>query len=97
MKPATVTLIGRAHDLAFIDGEGTWTITVNRAQRGLFDFKCVSDSQQSIDAFKLLNEGSLIGVIAEVPPARHCKPGAPLLVQRLELLGKPAHQQEVAG
>ena len=96
MKPETVTLVGRAHSLAFIAGEATWTITINRGQRGLFDFNCVADSQQSIDAFELMDEGSLIGVIAELQPARYRKLDAPLLVQRLEILGKPAREQEVA-
>ena len=90
MKRETVTLVGRAHDLAFIDGDSTWKITINRGQRGLFDFNCVADSKQSIEAFEVMDEGQLIGVIAEVLSSwRVADPNAQLLVQRLEILGKP--------
>lgn len=89
MTRETVILVGRAHSLAFIDGDGTWKITVNRGQRGVFDFKCVADSQQSIDAFEFMDEGMLIGVIAELAPKHRRNLDTPLLVQRLELLGKP--------
>lgn len=87
MKRELITLVGRAHSLAFIDGDSTWKITINRGQRGLFDFNCVADSKQSIEAFELMDEGSLIGVIAEVPPSWSVT--NQLLVQRLEILGKP--------
>lgn len=88
MKRETVTLVGRAHGLAFIDGNSTWKVTINRGQRGLFDFNCVADSKQSIEAFEVMDEGQLIGVIAEVPPSWSVT-NLQLLVQRLEILGKP--------
>ena len=97
MKRETVILVGRAHGLALINGDRTWKTTINRGQRGLFDFNCVSNSKQSIEAFEVMEEGSLISVIAKVPSS--WSPTNPqLLVQRLEILGKPAHEQlEPAG
>lgn len=88
MKRETITLVGRAHGLSFDDGTASWKITINRGQRGLFDFNCVADSKQSIEAFEVMDEEQLIGVIAEVPPSWSVT-NPQLLVQRLEILGKP--------
>lgn len=89
MALETVTLIGRATGLAFTDGVGTFTLTINRKDQGLIDFQMKASTPATLEKFELMDEDSLIGVIAELPPIRQRKPGVQLLVQRLELLGKP--------
>lgn len=88
MARETVTLVGRAHALTFTQGVGTFTLTVNRGKQGVSDFQMAVDRAASLEQFERMDEGMLIGVIAELPPVRQRKPGAQLLVQRLELLGK---------
>lgn len=98
MALETVTLIGRATGLAFTDGVGTFTLTINRKGQSLLtDFQMKVSTPATLEKFELMDEDSLIGVIAELPPIRQRKPGVQLLVHRLELLGKPrAAEQEVA-
>lgn len=97
MARETLTLVGRASGLAFANGVGTFTLTVNRNEKGLVDFQMKASTPAILEKFELMDEDSLIGVIAELPPIRQRKPGVQLLVQRLELLGKPlAAEQEVA-
>lgn len=89
MARETVTLVGRASGLAFTDGVGTFTLTVNRKGQSPTDFQMKASTPATLEKFELMDEDSLIGVIAQLPPKRQRKPGAPLLVERLELLGKP--------
>lgn len=89
MRP-TITLVGRASSLAFADGVGTFTITINRKEQGLMDFQMAAHTPSTLEQFERMDEGMLIGVIAELPPVRQRHPGAVMLLQRLELLGKPA-------
>jgi len=97
MARETLTLVGRASSLAFTDGVGTFTLTINRKDQGLIDFQMKASTPAALEKFESMDEDSLIGVIAELPPIRQRKPGVQLLVQRLELLGKPrAAEQEVA-
>ena len=83
MARETLTLVGRASSLAFANGVGTFTLTVNRKDQSLTDFQMQASTTAALEKFELMDEGSLIGV------ARHRKPGTQLLVQRLEILGKP--------
>jgi hypothetical protein len=95
MKRETLTLVGRAHSLAFDDGTASWKIAIRRSAdpNHLIDFNLQARQTQVLEQFEAMDEGQLIGVIAELPPVRLRVPGAPLTVTRLELLGKA---QEVA-
>lgn len=100
MKPATVTLVGRASYLAYDSAWNTarWTISVRRsgAPEVVTDFNLKAFHGRVLEQFEQMDEGQLIGVIAEVPPEHERAPGVPLLVTRLELLGRPVQPQEVA-
>lgn len=90
MSRATITLVGRAHSLAFEHGTATWKIAVRMsAGGGPSDYSLQARQTRVLEQFEAMDEGQLIGVIAELPPARKRKPGVPLIAQRLELLGKP--------
>lgn len=90
MSRDTITLVGRAHSLAFDDGTATWKIAVRMSTvGGPSDFSLQARQTHVLEQFEAMDEGQLIGVIAELPPARKREPGVPLIVTRLELLGKP--------
>lgn len=95
MKRETLTLVGRAHSLAFADGTASWTIAIRRSAdpNHLTDFNLQARQTAVLEKFETMDEGQLIGVIAELPPVCQRVPGAPLTVTRLEILGKA---QEVA-
>lgn len=92
-QPETITLIGRASNLAYDENWGTarWTISVRRsgAPEVVTDFNLKAFHSRVLEQFEQMDDGQLIGVIAEVPPERERAAGVPLLVTRLELLGKP--------
>ena len=93
MKRETVALVGRAHSLSFDDGTASWTIAVSRCvnpgTKVTTDFNLQARQTRVLEQFEAMDEGQLIGVIAELPPVRKRTPGAPLTVTRLEILGKP--------
>lgn len=86
----SLTLVGRAHSLAFDDGIASWKIAVRMSTLGgPSDFSLQARHTHVLEQFEAMDEGTLIGVIAELPPVRKREPGVPLTVTRLELLGKP--------
>lgn len=92
----TITLVGRAHSLAFAEGTATWSIAIRRSADPdhLTDFNLRGFHSRVLEQFERMDEGQLIGVIAEVPPKRQLQPGVPLTVTRLEILGKPVATAE---
>ena len=75
--------------LCVANDTATWKIAVRRRQAGSTDdFTLQTRQAQVLEQFEAMDEGQLIGVIAELPPVRQRVPGAPLTVTRLELLGK---------
>lgn len=88
----TLTLVGRAHSLAFDNGTASWRMNVKRTMEltpMIYEFALQARLPGVLEQFERMDEGQLIGVIAEVPPKRQLQPGVPLTVTRLELLGKP--------
>lgn len=100
MARETLTLVGRSSGLTFDADTGIarWTISIrHRADSGsVTDFNLKAIDGRVLEQFKQVDDGQLIGVIAELPPVRQRVPGAQLLVQRLEILGKPKAAAEVA-
>lgn len=101
MRPATVALVGRASNLALdaATGAATWTISVRRrsASEIVTDFNLKAFHGRVLEQFERMHDGQLIGVIADVPPEREQSAGVPLLVTRLEYLGKPVAQEVARG
>ena len=90
MKRDLITLVGWAHSLAFSEGTASWKITIRRSTDPdhVTDLNLHARQTKVLEQFESMDEGQLIGVIAELPPVRKRTPGAPLTVTRLELLGK---------
>lgn len=72
------------------DITATWQIAVRRREGTRTDFNLRAVQRSVLEQFERMDDGQLIGVIAELPPVRQRVSGAPLTVTRLELLGKPA-------
>lgn len=93
MPQETLTLVGRAHSLAFDNDTATWKIAIRRGSDLFHDFNLQARQARVLEQFEAMDENQLIGVIATVPPVRKRASGVPLTVTRLEILGKA---QEVA-
>lgn len=94
MPQPTITLVGRAHSLAFNDGTASWRIDVKRTMEltpMIYEFALQARLPGVLEQFERMDDGQLIGVIAELPPKR--VPGALLTVTRLEILGKAVAPQ----
>lgn len=100
MKPSSITLVGRTHNLTIQEEAAAWQIAVRRSQdpaAGVDTFNLRAIHSRVIEQFQRMEEGSLIGVIAELPPERQLAAGVPLTVIRLELLDKPKPVAAVEG
>ena len=102
MKPSSITLVGRAHNLTIQEEAAVWQIAVRRSQDpaagvDTFNLRAIHSHRRGIEQFQRMEEGSLIGVIAEVPPKRQLVAGVQLTVIRLELLDKPEPVAAVKG
>lgn len=96
MRPITVTLVGRASNLAYDDATGTatWTISVSHCSKpGLkvtAEFNLRSAHYHVLEQFNQMDDGRPISVIAHVPPGRELAPGVPLVVTHLEVWNQSA-------
>lgn len=92
---SSITLVGRAHSIDLASDPVRLKIAIRRRQgEAPTDCRLQASRPEVLEQLKLVTDGQLIGVIATLPAA--AAPAAPFTVTRLEILGKPVQQQEVA-
>jgi hypothetical protein len=85
----SITLVGRASNLAFHDGLASFTLTVKgRGELPELVVRCEGLSSNVHEQFELMDEGCLVGVIGNLAKRNEGAHALVLLV-RLEYLGKP--------
>lgn len=101
MKRETITLVGRASQLAFREFESgatmaSFTLIIKpRGEQPPLVVRCDGYGKQIAEQFELMDEGSLVGIIGTL--TKGAVGALPLVrIDRLELLGKPLAQEVVA-
>ena len=88
-----IILTGWAHNLEFADGIATWrldpVLTPFVHLAGISIFCCQSRKPWVLEQLERMIEGQLIIVMASGQDLAELVSGAPLIVKRIELMGKP--------
>jgi hypothetical protein len=97
MSKDSITLVGRASRLKCHSDHVSFLLTVKgRGNAPELVFECKAFRQREIEAFESMDQGSLVGIIGTLRPIQKQEAHSTVLLDRLEILGKPVQPREVA-
>jgi hypothetical protein len=89
MSKRSITLVGRASQLQCHADHASFLLTVKgKGQRPELVVECHAH-YSAAQTFKLMDEGSLVGIIGTLRPIEEQDAHAIVRLDRLEILGKP--------
>ncbi len=90
MSKRSITLVGRASQLQCHADHVSFLLTVKgKGQRPELVVECHAHRERDIEAFKSMDDGSLVGIIGTLRPIEEQGAHAIVRLDRLEILGKP--------
>jgi hypothetical protein len=89
MSKRSITLVGRASQLERHADHVSFLLTVKIGDRPDFIVECHAHRERDIEAFKLMDEGSLVGIIGKLQTLVEQLGPCIVRLDRLEILGKP--------
>lgn len=90
MAKRTIILVGRASRLQCLSDHVSFLLTVKgKGQRPELVVECQAHHQLDIERSKAMDNGSLVGVIGTLSPITEQDENTIVMLDRLEILGKP--------